>query len=122
MILSLVASLSALLMMGSRVPYALSRDRLFPQVLQRVNSGGTPVPALLAGSLLALAFIASNTFDTVVSLLAFFFVANYVLTFTAGVVKVRDGAALRVAEPATAPVPASPVGKAESAPAAGRGS
>ena len=41
---------------------------------------------------------------------------------TAGVVKVRDGAALKVAEPATAPVPASPVGKAESAPAAGRGS
>ncbi|MBK6728770.1 MAG: APC family permease [Xanthomonadales bacterium] len=91
MILSLVASLSALLMMGSRVPYALSRDRLFPQVLQRVNSGGTPVPALLAGLLLALAFIASNTFDTVVSLLAFFFVANYVLTFTSlFVLRIRE--------------------------------
>ena len=96
MILSLVASLSALLMMGSRVPYALSRDRLFPQLLQRVNAGGTPVPALFAGSLLALAFIASNTFETVVSLLAFFFVANYVLTFTSlFVLRRRDPAAAR---------------------------
>lgn len=41
---------------------------------------------------------------------------------TAGVVKVRDGAMLKVAEPASSPVPASPVGKAETAPAAGKGS
>jgi len=38
---------------------------------------------------------------------------------TAGVVKVRDGAVLKVAEPAAA---AAPVGKAESAPAPGKGS
>ena len=40
------------------------------------------MPALLAGTLLALVFIATNTFDTVLALLAFFFVASYALSFT----------------------------------------
>ncbi|PIV34609.1 MAG: APC family permease, partial [Lysobacterales bacterium CG02_land_8_20_14_3_00_62_12] len=50
--------------------------------LQRVNRGGTPVPALLASSLLALVLIVSNTFNTVIALLAFLFVCNYALTFS----------------------------------------
>ena len=83
MILSLVASVNALQLMASRVPYAMSADGLLPASLQRVNAGGTPVAALLAGTLLALAFILTGTFGTVLALLAFFFVANYALVFTA---------------------------------------
>lgn len=83
MILSLLASVNALQLMASRVPYAMSRDGLLPAVLQRVNAGGTPAPALFAGTLLALAFIATGTFNTVLALLAFFFVANYALVFIA---------------------------------------
>lgn len=82
MIVSLLASINALTMMASRVPYALSRDALFPTIFLRVNAGGTPVPALLVGSILALIFIATNSFNSVLALLAFFFVANYALTFT----------------------------------------
>lgn len=88
-VVSLFAAVNALQLMGSRVPYAMSRDRLLPPLLQRVNAGGTPVPALLAGTAVALVFILSGTFDTVLALLAFFFVANYVLTFVALFVKRR---------------------------------
>ena len=83
MLLSLIAAVNALLLMASRVPFAMSRDRLLPAFLQRVNSGGTPVPALVASTLVALACIATNTFNTVLAMLAFLFVANYALTFIA---------------------------------------
>ena len=81
MIVSLLASVNALMLMASRVPHAMSRDRLLPGVLGRVNAGGTPVPALAASAILAVACIATNTFDTVLAVLAFLFVANYALTF-----------------------------------------
>ncbi len=82
MILSLVASVNALVLMASRVPFAMSRDGLLPAALQRVNAGGTPVPALWISILVALGLIATNTFNTVVAMLAFMFVANYAFTFT----------------------------------------
>ena len=83
MLLSLIASVNALQLMASRVPFAMSRDGLLPALLHRVNAGGTPVPALAASALVALACIATNTFDTVLAMLAFLFVANYALTFLA---------------------------------------
>jgi basic amino acid/polyamine antiporter, APA family len=83
MIISLIAAVNALQLMASRVPFALSRDRLLPGRFGNVNRGGTPVPALLLSAAVALAFIATNTFDTALALLAFFFVANYALCFTA---------------------------------------
>jgi len=82
MLVSLLASINALQLMASRVPFAMSKDGMLPAVFQRVNPGGTPVPALLAGTVLALVFITTNTFQTVLALLAFFFVSNYALTFT----------------------------------------
>lgn len=82
MILSLVASVNALVLMASRVPFAMSRDGLLPAALQRVNPGGTPVPALWTSVVVALGLIATNTFSTMIALLAFMFVANYAVTFT----------------------------------------
>lgn len=82
MMLSLVASVNALVLMASRVPFAMSRDGLLPSVLQQVNRGGTPVPALAASVALALGLILTNTFETVIALLAFLFVTNYALTFS----------------------------------------
>ena len=83
MIVSLLASVNALQLMASRVPYAMSRDGLLPRALGRVNRGGTPVTSLFCGAGVALFFVLTNTFDTVLALLAFFFVANYALTFIA---------------------------------------
>ena len=82
MIVSLLASVNAMLLGGSRIPYAMSRDRLMPAVMGRVNTGGTPVPALIVETLASLILIASGTFNALIALLAFFFVANYVLVFT----------------------------------------
>lgn len=94
MIVSLIASVNALLLAASRIPYAMSRDRLMPAALGTVNAGGTPVNALLAGTALALVLILTGTFATVVALLAFFFVANYVLVFTSLFVQRRRAADL----------------------------
>jgi basic amino acid/polyamine antiporter, APA family len=94
MIVSLIAAVNALQLMASRVPFAMSRDGFLPAQLHRVNAGGTPVPAMLLSTAVALVFIATNTFDTALALLAFFFVANYALCFIAVFV-------LRIREPDT---------------------
>jgi basic amino acid/polyamine antiporter, APA family len=81
MIVSLLASVNALLLAGSRIPYAMSRDNLMPPALGKVNRGGTPAYALLVETVFALILIVTGTFESVIALLAFFFVANYVLVF-----------------------------------------
>jgi basic amino acid/polyamine antiporter, APA family len=81
MIVSLLTSINGIQLVTSRIPYAMSRDGLLPARMADVNEGGTPVPSLLAGTLVAIAFIVTNTFDTVLALLAFFFVANFLLIF-----------------------------------------
>jgi basic amino acid/polyamine antiporter, APA family len=91
MIVSLIAAVNALLLMASRVPFAMSRDGFLPALLQRVNAGGTPLPALLLSTVVGLLFIATNTFDSALALLAFFFVANYGLCFVAVfVLRIRE--------------------------------
>ena len=81
MIVSLLAAVNANVLIASRVPVAMGRDHLLPYLATRVNEGGTPTTALFAGTGLALLLIATNTFDSILALLAFFFVANYVLSF-----------------------------------------
>jgi APA family basic amino acid/polyamine antiporter len=82
MILSLLSSLNALLLLTSRVPVAMSRDRLAPELFSSVNAGGTPAPALFGSAFVVLAFLFSGTFNDVLAVMAFFFVASYTLSFT----------------------------------------
>jgi APA family basic amino acid/polyamine antiporter len=82
MVLSLLSSVNALILMASRVPVAMSRDRLVPAALSNVNPGGTPTAALFASAGVGLAFLLTGTFERVVGLLSFFFVASYTLSFT----------------------------------------
>lgn len=81
MIVSLLAAVNANQLIASRVPLAMARDRLLPAAATRVNEGGTPTVALLAGTTVVLLLIATNTFETLLALLAFFFVASYALSF-----------------------------------------
>jgi len=81
MIISLLAAVSANVLMASRVPMAMSRDSLLPGRVGRVNAGGTPPVALWVSIAVAALLVLTNTFETVLSLLAFFFVANYTLSF-----------------------------------------
>jgi APA family basic amino acid/polyamine antiporter len=47
-----------------------------------VNEGGTPTMALLASTIVAVIFVVfGRTFERVITVLAFFFVANYTLSF-----------------------------------------
>lgn len=80
--LSLLGAMSALIMLTSRVPFALAEDGLLPRAVARVNTGGTPDVSLLGTALVALLFIATGTFASVLALAAFFFVLQYAVSFT----------------------------------------
>ncbi|HEV3485246.1 MAG TPA: APC family permease, partial [Vicinamibacterales bacterium] len=82
-ILMLVSAVSSNVLMAPRVLHAMSSDGLFWRGAREVNAGGTPDVALLISSMLAAAFIVTGTFETVIAKLAFFFVANYTLSFLA---------------------------------------
>src|SRR5207248_11446007 len=69
--------------MSSRVLFGVSRDGIGPRVATRVNEGGTPTVALIASSLVSLAFLATGTFQNVIAVAAFYFVADYALSFLA---------------------------------------
>jgi len=80
-VLVLLSAVSSNVLMAPRVLYAMAKDGLFWRGAREVNRGGTPDVALLISSLLAAGFIVTGTFETVVTKLAFFFVANYALSF-----------------------------------------
>jgi APA family basic amino acid/polyamine antiporter len=69
--------------MSSRVLYGVSRDGLGPHAATRVNEGGTPTTALIASGIVALLFIGTGGFNRAIAIAAFFFVADYALSFLA---------------------------------------
>ncbi len=81
MVLALLSAVNSNLLMAPRVLFAMSRDRLFWRGAQEVNTGGTPDVALLLSAMTAALFVISGRFDQVIAVLAFFFVANYSLSF-----------------------------------------
>ncbi|MEP6687240.1 MAG: APC family permease [Gemmatimonadales bacterium] len=80
-LLSILSGINALLLMAPRVVLALGRDRLLPSGFENVNAGGTPTVGHWASVGVAVGFIVSGTFNTVLALCAFFFVAQYTLAF-----------------------------------------
>ena len=81
-IASMLSGINALHLMATRVIFAMSRDGLFTSKAAVVNEGGTPGFALFLSALVALLFILfGQTFGRVIAVLAFFFVANYILSF-----------------------------------------
>lgn len=81
-ILSMLSAINAYHLMSTRVLFAMSRDGLFAQKVSTVSIGGTPQLALLLSAAVALIIILfGQTFATVIKILAFFFVANYALSF-----------------------------------------
>jgi APA family basic amino acid/polyamine antiporter len=82
MVVCLLSGINAYVLMTSRVLFAMSRDGLFSRRATQVNEGGTPTAALFLSTAVALAFLWSGTFDRVIAICAFFFVANYTISFT----------------------------------------
>jgi APA family basic amino acid/polyamine antiporter len=80
-------------MIGTRILYALGRDRLFWSRTATVNAGGTPGVATLATTAVAIVLIAIGDFQRLVAIASFFLAANYAVCCLALV-------ALRRREPA----------------------
>jgi APA family basic amino acid/polyamine antiporter len=80
-LLSILGGINACALMAPRIMVAMSRDRLLPAAFVTVNPGGTPTVAHWTSIGVAAGFIVSGTFNTVLALCAFFFVANYTLSF-----------------------------------------
>jgi basic amino acid/polyamine antiporter, APA family len=82
-IVALFSGVNAIVLFGSRILFAMSRDRLFPAWGAVVNRGGTPTATLALTGVASIAFLSTGTFESVIAVAAFFFVLNYVCSFAA---------------------------------------
>ena len=80
-IVSMLSTINAYTLSAPRTLYAMSCDGLFTQHGTRVNKGGTPTVTLLVSTIVAVLFIVSGTFNQVLAVIAFFFVAYYTMAF-----------------------------------------
>jgi basic amino acid/polyamine antiporter, APA family len=79
-ILSMFSAINAIILMAPRVLYAMGDSGLLPGVT-RVDERGTPTVSLLVSTVVAVAFTITGTVNSVLALAAFFFVADYALSF-----------------------------------------
>jgi APA family basic amino acid/polyamine antiporter len=82
-IVGLFSGANAYSLFCPRILYAMSRDGLFPAWGSTVNAGGTPTYGLLLSGALAVGFMLTGTFNSVIAVAAFYFVLNYVFSFAA---------------------------------------
>jgi len=78
-VISLVPLLNAVIMMGTRVIFAMGRDRLFWSRTSTVNAAGTPDTATLLTTAIAVALIVTGTFQRLAAMTSFFLAVNYSL-------------------------------------------
>jgi len=76
-LVSLPPLVNAILMIGTRILFALGRDGLLWRGAAAVNSRGTPVRATVVTTAVAAVLIASGTFQTLVAVASFFLALNY---------------------------------------------
>lgn len=81
MVISLLSCINAVQLFCSRILYAMSADGLFFRAVSRVNKGGTPELALLLSTIAGVLFVLGS-FERVIAMLSFFFVADYTLSYT----------------------------------------
>jgi APA family basic amino acid/polyamine antiporter len=81
-IVSILSSLNANQIFCTRTLHAMSCDGLFFSRASRVNKGGTPVLALFLSTVAGVLFLLTGTFERVIAMLSFFFVANYALSYS----------------------------------------
>src|SRR6185436_17625913 len=95
-ILSLPPLINAIMMIGTRILFALGRDGFVSRRAAAVNAGGTPTVATVVTTLGAIAMIATGTFQRLVAVASFFLAANYLVCCLALIVlRRREPAAPR---------------------------
>jgi APA family basic amino acid/polyamine antiporter len=92
--LALPSAIVANALNASRVIFAMGEDKLAPSWCARVNRGGTPDVALVVTAIIAALFLLTGTFERLIAICTFLFVASYALSFISVFV-------LRRREPAT---------------------
>jgi APA family basic amino acid/polyamine antiporter len=78
-IVSLPPTLNAVLMIGTRILFAMGRDGLVSKRVAAVSARGTPTPAMIATTVVALALVATGTFQRLIAIASFFLIANAVI-------------------------------------------
>src|SRR5437763_16819843 len=76
-VLSLLPLLNAILMIGTRILFAMGRDELLQRRAASVNAGGTPDVATVVTTGVAVLLIASGTFQNLIALASVFLAAHY---------------------------------------------
>ncbi len=94
LLVSLFSAANAILLIASRLPYAMSRDGMLWRGFRQVSTGGTPRPSLLMSALATGLMLITGTFDQILALAAFFYVVCYTASFVSVFI-------LRVREPGT---------------------
>jgi APA family basic amino acid/polyamine antiporter len=79
--LALPSALVANALCASRVAFVLGQDRLAPSAFGRMNPTGTPSAALLASAFVGAVLLLSGTFERIIEICAFLFVASYAMSF-----------------------------------------
>jgi len=85
-LVSLPPLVNAIMMIGTRILFAMGRDGLLWTRTAAVNERGTPVMATLVTTAVAIVLIASGTFQKLVAVASFFLAANYCVSCLALVV------------------------------------
>jgi basic amino acid/polyamine antiporter, APA family len=82
-LVTVVSTINAILLITPRILFAMGRDGLLPSLVTSVNSGGTPAPALFVCALVAIGLVLSGSFDALIAIAAFLYVAVYISGFIA---------------------------------------
>jgi basic amino acid/polyamine antiporter, APA family len=85
-LISLPPLLNAIMMIGTRILYAMARDGLLPAPAAVVNARGTPTVATIVTTAVAMMLIATGTFQKLVAVASFFLAANYFVSCLALIV------------------------------------
>lgn len=78
-LISLPPMLNAIMMIGTRILFAMGRDRLLWARTASVGESGTPTVATLITTAVAVAGIVTGTFQRLVAMTAFFLTLNYTI-------------------------------------------
>ena len=82
-LLSLLSVINAVLLVATRILFAMSRDGLFFSKAANVSPSGTPTAAMLLTAGSGVALVSLGTFETLIAIASFFFVAVYISGFLA---------------------------------------
>ncbi|MGB7680172.1 MAG: APC family permease [Candidatus Acidiferrales bacterium] len=83
MVIALIALANCTVLCSTRILYAMSRDGWGARGIARVNRGGTPSVSLFLSTAVAMAFLLTGSFEKVLAVTTYFYVAKYVMSYLA---------------------------------------